>query len=181
MEIAVRNKKWDEERFLIERKKVLSTWPTGSDVDFEEAVEYHKNLPEHKNFTKVIQKLHQKRKTVIFPRAGTPILEQEIELNKTLVEAGLPMIPLTPDSYCRLGQYAKAEKGLEESNKTGQPKLNGFPIVIHGVKNTRKIVENTDAALNQRLTNIGGARLMAEIAFASGISGNSFNNRTSIQ
>ena len=169
MEIAVRNRKWDEERFLRERKKVLSTWPTGKDVDFEEAVEYHRNLPEHKNFTKVIQKLHQEGKTVIFPRAGTPVLEQEIELNKTLVEAGLPLIPLTPDSYCRLGQYAKAEKGLEESNRTGQPKLNGFPIVIHGVKGTRKIVENTEAALNQRLTNIGGARLMAEIAFASGI------------
>ncbi len=169
MVIAVRNRKWDEDRFLKERKEVLSTWPTGEDVDFEEAVEYHRNLPEHKNFSKVIQKLHQEKKTVIFPRAGTPILEQEIELNKTLVEAGLPVIPLTPDSYCRLGQYAKAEKGLEESNKTGQPKLNGFPIVIHGVKNTRKIVENTDAALNQRLTNIGGARLMAEIAFASGI------------
>jgi len=169
MKIAVRNRKWDEERFLRERKEVLSTWPTGKDVDFEEAVEYHRNLPEHKNFSKVIQKLHQESKTVIFPRAGTPILEQEIELNKTLVKAGLPVIPLTPDSYCRLGQYAKAAKGLEESNKTGQPKLNGFPIVIHGVKNTRKIVENTDAALNQRLTNIGGARLMAEIAFASGI------------
>jgi len=30
-------------------------------------------------------------------------------------------------------------------------------------------VENTEAALNQRLTNIGGIKLMAEIAFASGI------------
>ena len=85
MEIAVRNRKWDEERFLRERKNVLSEWPTGKDVDFEEAVAYHRNLPEHKNFTKVMQKLHQEGKTVIFPRAGTPILEQEIELNKTLV------------------------------------------------------------------------------------------------
>ena len=115
MELKVRNTRWDEERFLRERENVLSTWPTGKDVDFEEAVEYHKNLPEHKNFTKVMQKLHQEQETVIFPRAGTPILEQEIELNKALVEAGLPLIPLTPDSYCRLGQYAKAEKGLEES------------------------------------------------------------------
>ncbi len=169
MEITVRNKKWDEERFLRERKEVLSRWATGKEVDFEEAVEYQKSLPEHKNFTKVIQKLHQEGKTVVFPRAGTPILEQEIELNKALVEAGLPVIPLTPDSYCRLGQYDKAQRGLEESNKTGQPKLNGYPTVIHGVKNTRKVVENTEAALNQRLTNIGGIKLMAEIAFASGV------------
>ena len=169
MEITVRNKKWDEGRFLKERKKVLASWPTGKEVDFEEAVAYQKSLPEHKNFTKVIQRLHREGKTVIFPRAGTPILEQEIELNRTLVAAGLPLIPLTPDSYCRLGQYAKAQKGLEESIRTGQPKLNGYPTVIHGVKNTRKVVESTEAALNHRLTNIGGPRLMAEIAFASGV------------
>ena len=169
METTSKNKKWDLDRFLAERKKVLAAWPTGKEVDFDEAVEYHKRLPDHKNFTKVVQKLHREGRTVMFPRGGTPILEQEIELNRVLVEAGLPVIPLTPDSYCRLGQYAKAEKGLEESNKSGKPKLNGYPTVIHGVKNTRKVVENTEAALNQRLTNIGGIKLMAEIAFASGI------------
>ena len=169
MEITVRNKKWDEERFLRERKEVLSMWPTGKEVDFDDAVAYHKSLPDHKNFTKVMQRLHREGETAIFPRVGTPILEQEIELNKALVEAGLPVIPLTPDSYCRLGQFAKAQKGLEESNRTGQPKLNGYPTVIHGVKNTRKVVESTEAALNQRMTNLGGVKLMAEIAFASGL------------
>lgn len=169
MESTVRNKKWDEERFLRERKDVLAMWQTGREVDFAEAVAYHRNLPEHKQFGKVMRNLHSRGRTVVFPRAGTPILEQEIELNRTLVEAGLPIIPLTPDSYCRLGNYAMAQRGLEESNKTGKPKLNGFPTVIHGVKNTRKVVENTEAALNQRLTNIGGIRLMAEIAFAAGI------------
>src|SRR4030067_1962329 len=104
MEISVRNRKWDEDRFLKEREKVLSSWPTGKEVDFEEAVAYQKSLPDHKNFTRVIQKLHREGKTVIFPRAGTPILEQEIELNKALVAAGRPVIPLTPDSSCRCGQ-----------------------------------------------------------------------------
>jgi methylaspartate mutase epsilon subunit len=169
MESKVKNQKWDEERFLRERKEVLSMWPTGKEVDFEEAVEYHKSLPEHKQFGRVMQKLHIEGRTVVFPRAGTPILEQEIELNQTLVEAGLPIIPLTPDSYCRLGNYAMAQKGLEESNRTGKPKLNGYPTVIHGVNNTRKVVESAQAALNQRLTNVGGIRLMAEIAFAAGI------------
>jgi methylaspartate mutase epsilon subunit len=169
MEIIVRNRKWDEDRFLKERKDVLSRWPTGKEVDFEEAVEYHKGLPDSKNFTRVMQQLHREGRSVIFPRAGTPILEQEIELNHALYEAGLPVIPLTPDSYCRLGQYARAQQGLEESIKAGRPKLNGYPTVIHGVGNTRKVVENTEAALNQRLTNMGGIRLMAEIAFAAGI------------
>jgi methylaspartate mutase epsilon subunit len=95
-------------------------------------------------------------------------LEQEIELNKTLYESGLPLIPVTPDSYCRLLKFDKAKQGLEESIKSGKPKLNGFPTVIHGVKNTRKVVESTEAALNQRMTNLD-TRLMGEIAFAAGM------------
>jgi len=168
MDIKVRNKKIDEKEFLKERQEVLSMWPTGREVDLEEAIEYHKRLPDHKNFMKVAERLHREGKTVVFPRAGTPILEQEIELVRTLYETGLPLIPVTPDSYCRLCKFDKAKQGLEESIKTGKPKLNGFPTVIHGVKNTRKVVESTEAALNQRMTNLDN-RLMGEIAFAAGI------------
>jgi methylaspartate mutase epsilon subunit len=168
MEIKVRNKKLDEGEFLKERKEVLSMWPTGKEVDLEEAIEFHKRLPDHKNFGKVAERLQREGKTVVFPRAGTPILEQEIELNKTLYESGLPLIPVTLDSYCRLLKFDKAKQGLEESIRSGQPKLNGFPTVIHGVKNTRKVVESTEAALNQRMTNLD-KRLVGEIAFAAGM------------
>jgi methylaspartate mutase epsilon subunit len=168
MKIKVRDRKLDEEEFFKERETVLSMWPTGKEVDLEEAIEYHKTLPDHKNFMKVADRIRQEGKTVVFPRAGTPILEQEIELNKTLYESGLPLIPVTPDSYCRLLKFDKAKQGLEDSIKSGKPKLNGFPTVIHGVKNTRKVVENTEAALNQRMTNLD-TRLMGEIAFAAGM------------
>jgi methylaspartate mutase epsilon subunit len=164
----VQDRKIEEGKFLKERQKVLSMWPTGKEVDLEEAVEYHRKLPDHKNFMKVADQIRQGARTVVFPRAGTPILEQEIELNKTLYESGLPLIPVTPDSYCRLLKFDKAKQGLEDSIRSGRPKLNGFPIVIHGVKNTRKVVESTEAALNQRMTNLD-TRLMAEIAFASGM------------
>lgn len=169
MQSRVRNKKIDEEVFLKSREEVLSLWPTGKEVDLEEAIAYQKALPDHKDFGKVVANLHKDGRIVVFPRAGTPILEQEIELNQSLVEAGLPCIPVTPDSFCRLGRYDKAQEGLKESIRTGKPMLNGYPTVIHGVKNTRKMTENTPAALNQRLTNVGGVQLMAEIAFASGI------------
>ena len=163
-----RNKRIDEAEFLKERQSVLSMWPTGKDVDLDEAIAYHKSLPDHKNFMKVASKLHQEGQTVVFPRAGTPIIEQEIELNNTLYDSGLPLIPVTPDSYCRLLRFDKAQRGLEASIQSGTPKLNGFPTVVHGVKNTRRVVENTKAALNQRMTNLD-TRLLAEIAFASGI------------
>ena len=168
MTTSFRNKRIDEEEFLKERQAVLSMWPTGKEVDLDEAIAYHKSLPDHKNFMKVASKLHEEGRTVVFPRAGTPIIEQEIELNNTLYDSGLPLIPVTPDSYCRLLRFDKAQRGLEASIQSGSPKLNGFPTVIHGVKNTRKVVENTKAALNQRMTNLD-TRLLGEVAFASGI------------
>jgi len=164
-----RNKRIDQGEFLKERQSVLSMWPTGREVDLDEAIAYHKSLPDHKNFMRVASRLHEEGRTVVFPRAGTPIIEHEIELNNTLYDAGLPLIPVTPDSYCRLLRFDKAQKGLEASILSGSAKLNGFPTVIHGVKNTRKIVENTMAALNQRMTNLD-TRLLGEVAFASGIS-----------
>ncbi len=50
------NKKIDESEFLKERQKVLSMWPTGREVDLDEAFAYHKDLPDHKNFMMVANK-----------------------------------------------------------------------------------------------------------------------------
>ncbi len=167
---SVRNKKLDEKEFLKERETVLGMWPTGRKVDLDEAIEFHKGLPDHKNFAKVADRLRREQRTVVFGRGGTPILEQEIELNKAIVEAGSPLVPLTTDSYTRLLRFDKSEKGLEASIQAGSAKLNGFPTVVHGVENTRKVVEATEAALNQRVSNLD-KRLVSEIAFAAGISG----------
>jgi uncharacterized protein (TIGR01319 family) len=67
-------------------------WPTGKEVDLNEAINYHKSFSEKRIYSKVAQRLRQEGKTVVFPRAGTPIIEQETALNKTLVETGLPLI-----------------------------------------------------------------------------------------
>jgi methylaspartate mutase epsilon subunit len=170
MEIRIRNKKLDQDVFLKERNKVLSMWPTGKEVDLDEAMEYQKNLSERRTFGKVVEKLDREGKTVVYTRAGTPILEDEIELNRALVASGLPLIPVTTDSYTRLGQFDKAERGLQDSVRAGRPMLNGFPIVNHGIKNTRKMAESCEAAYNPRFANVDG-RLIAEIAFASGMTG----------
>ena len=170
MEIKARNKKIDEDEFMKMRIEVLSEWPTGREVDLEEAIEYQKKLPEHKNFSRVVERLHNEGRTVVFPRAGTPILEEEIELVRTLVEVGVPLIPVTSDSYTRETRYAKVEKILEESIRTGKPLLNGYPLINHGVKNTRKVVESADGAFDPRLGH-SCQKLGAEIAFASGMTG----------
>lgn len=165
------NKIIDEEIFTKMRQEVLSQWPTGKEVDLDEAVEYHKSLPESKSFYKVVEKLRKEGKTVVFPRAGTPVLEDEIELVQSLSEAGVPLIPVTSDSYTRAAQYEKAQKLLDESVKTGKPLLNGYPTINHGVKKTRKVIESAEGAFTARLGTTGATRLGSEICLASGMTG----------
>lgn len=50
--MELRNKKWTNEEFFEVRKDVLNQWPTGSEVDLKEAIEYNKKIPDHKNFQK---------------------------------------------------------------------------------------------------------------------------------
>jgi methylaspartate mutase epsilon subunit len=165
MEIKIRNRKIDEELFLKMHQQVLAEWPTGREVDLEEAVAYNRALPDSKNFMKVSLKQAAEGITTVWPRAGTPILEDEITLVKTLVSSGIRHVPVTTDSYTRNYQFEKATLALEESIKTGKVLLNGYPIVVHGVKNTRKVIESVDAAFSPR----GAVKLAMEIALASGM------------
>ena len=54
--IDIKNKKWTDDEFYKVRKEVLATWPTGSEVDLDEAIAYHKSLPEHKVFSNKLNK-----------------------------------------------------------------------------------------------------------------------------
>jgi methylaspartate mutase epsilon subunit len=170
MKAEVKQERINIDRFKTMREEELSLWPTGKEVDLEEAIEYQKSLPESKSFLKVTERLHKEGKTVVWPRAGTPILDEEIKLCRTMVESGVPLIPVTTDSYTRLLQFDKAQQGLDESTRSGRPMLNGYPIINHGVRNTRKLVESCEGAFDPRVSRLS-QKLGAEIAFASGMTG----------
>ncbi|MFA5307978.1 MAG: hypothetical protein WC370_00645 [Dehalococcoidales bacterium] len=156
------NQRIDDEILMKKRREELDRWPTGREVDFEEAVAFQKSLPDSKVWWKVMVKLREEGRMSVFPRAGTPILEKMIELCQGLRDSGVVLIPVTTDSYTRHGQYEKVQGILDECNRTGQALLNGYPIINQGVKNTRKLVESVDAAFSPR--GAGG-----EIAIASGL------------
>jgi len=171
METRLRNKRLDEKEFLKMRGPVLALWPTGREVDLDEAIEYQKKLPDSKSWHKVAQKLHEEGRTAIFPRAGTGLLEDQISLSKKLVESGVPFIPVTTDSYTRQLDFEKVENILAEMRKTGRKLLNGFPIINYGVKQIRKLVESVDwGAFNPRLS-LKSYPLATEISFAAGMTG----------
>ncbi len=171
--IKVKQQRIDEDVFMEKRKEVLAVWPTGKEVDLEEAVAYQKALPDSKRFHKILEKYHDEGRISLFPRQGTPLVEDEIALIRSLNELDIHLLPFTTDSYTRNLQLDKVEKGLQESIRTGKPALNGYPIINHGVKTNRRVVEACDGALDPRSSRIGQS-MVAEIAFASGM--NAFPN-----
>jgi len=166
--IEVKQQRVDEDVFMAKRKGVLSIWPTGGEVDLDEAVEYQQALPDNRRFHKILQRVHDEGRLGLFPRQGTPLVDDEIALIRSLNELGIYLIPFTTDSYTRNLQLDKVERGLEESKRTGKAALNGYPLINHGVKTNRKVVESTEGALDPRSSRIGQA-LVSEIAFASGM------------
>ena len=60
--------KMSMDEFRRQQKEVLASWPTGKDVNFQEAVDYHKSLPDSKVFSK---KLEQARKDKVTPVSYT--------------------------------------------------------------------------------------------------------------
>ncbi len=166
--IRVKQQRIDDETFAKMRREVLSAWHTGKEVDLDEAIEYQKKLSDSKNFTKALAKYKEEGKIGLFPRSGVPDVGEEIKLLRGLNEVGVRLFPFTTDSYTRNLQLDKAQKGLEESIKTGKRKLNGYPIINHGVKTTRRVVESCEGAFDPRSSRVANS-FVGEIAFASGM------------
>lgn len=162
------NKKLSEDVFSGIRKDVLTQWPTGKDVDFDKTVEYHKQIPMRKNFSKKLAVAKQKGDTLIQPRAGVALIDEHIELLKYLQDVGeADLLPTTIDSYTRHNRYQEAEKGIHESMKEKRSMLNGFPAVNHGVGACRRVNEALDIPVQVR-HGTPDARLLAEITMSGG-------------
>ncbi len=166
--IKVKQERIDDKTFAKMREEQLAQWPTGKEVDIDEAVEYHKTLPEHKNFTKRLARYKAEGKIGLFPRSGVPVVEEEIQLLQGLNAVGVELFPFTTDSYTRNLQLDKCQQGLDESIRTGKKKLNGYPIINHGVKVTRKVVESCVGAFDPRSSRVANS-FVGEIAFAAGM------------
>ena len=164
----IRNKKLSDDEFYGIRKEIMGQWATGKDVNFDEAIEYHKSMPESKSFSKKLSEAKKERKTLIQPRAGVALIEDHIKLLQYLQNNGeADLLPTTIDSYTRQNRYEEAENGIKESIRTQKSMLNGFPAVNHGVYGCRQIIENLDIPVQVR-HGTPDARLLTEICYAGG-------------
>ncbi len=166
--MKIKNEKLTNDAFFAERKEILQHWPTGKNIDFDEAVEYQKSIPEEKRFGAKLAKAAENNETLIQPRAGVAIYQEHIKLLQYLeTEGEADLLPTTVDSYTRLNRYNEAETGIEKSKESGRSMLNGFPIVNYGKDICRTV---TSALTNPVQVRHGtpDARLLTEISIAGG-------------
>ena len=166
--MEIQNKKLSDDVFYKERAEVLTQWPTGKDVDLEEAIAYHKAMPEYRNFAKKLSDAKKENRTLIQPRAGVPVVEEHIKLLQYLEKYGeADLLPSTIDSYTRQNRYEEGEHGIAESIRLGRAMMNGFPAVNHGVAKCRQVIESVKVPVQVR-HGTPDARLLTEITFAGG-------------
>ena len=168
--MELKNERWSDEEFQRERKKVLALWPTGRDVDLNEAVEFHHSRLAPKNYAKEVVRAKAEGRTLVQPRGGVALVDEHIKLLKCLQdEGGADLLPTTTDTYTRNVRFNEAQEGIEASLRAGRSMLNGLPVVNHGVKNVRKVIE----AMDRPIIILSGTpfpQLTSEVALAAGFS-----------
>jgi len=107
-------------------------------------------------------------KMLVQPRGGFPTYEKQFALYEFFVDANVDVLPLTIDSNTRLNDYATAKKMLRLSEANEVDMLNGYPLVNHGYRSTRKMMTHFNHPVSLR-HGTPDARLLIEIAIASGI------------
>lgn len=107
-------------------------------------------------------------KMLVQPRGGFPTYEKQFALYEFFVAANVDVLPLTIDSNTRLNDYTTARKMLRLSEANEIDMLNGYPLVNHGYRSTRKMMTHFNHPVSLR-HGTPDARLLIEIAIASGI------------
>jgi methylaspartate mutase epsilon subunit len=173
--MKVTNKKWSEDDLFEMRKEVLAQWPTGRDVDLNEAIEYHKQIPLKKRIQELLKVSRQQGVRQVGKQFGHALVEDNVEHIKLLEDAGIDNVTIVLDTYSRHGQFQKAQAALEGSRKRGGTMLNGYPVVNQGVQNTRKFIELVDIPMWSGCAHDEDPRLAVEVTLAGGFTGIQFH------
>lgn len=165
------NKKWSDEYFAQERKKVLAMWPTGREVDLDEAAAYHNGMPESKNAALKVLEARKRRITYLCPSSGSDTIDAHKELLLYLqTEGQADLLTSYIDSLTRNCRFEAAREGLEKAKESGKAVLNGFPVVVHGIAGNREVIEAVDLPVLM-FGPTPDARLTHEIGLAGGHTG----------
>ncbi len=148
-----------EEREIILSNEYVDTF------DFDEVKEFVTNANKE---LFISHHFKNKDKMLVQPRGGFPTYKKQFALNEFFVNANVDVLPLTIDSNTRLNDYGTAKKMLRLSEENDVDMLNGYPLVNHGYRTTRKMITHFNKPVSLR-HGTPDARLLIETAIASGI------------
>ncbi len=167
--MELNNQRWSDEEFLAIRKEVLSLWPTGSEIDLDEAAEYLRRIPLERDYARAVVRAQESGATLVQPRGGVALIEDHIALLQCLQDqGGADLLPNTTDTYTRNLRFHDAQRGIEESRRAGRSMLNGCPIVNHGLKAARRMAESVRRPIIV-LSGTAFPQITAEMGFAGGL------------
>jgi methylaspartate mutase epsilon subunit len=156
------------ETFYQQREEILGKWPTG-----QEARNLHSNgvyLSKVPQYSREQLAVNQGlRKTLIQPRCGVASVNDQIRLFQIYKSVGADTLSYQVDSLTRNNDYPGAAEAIRESEASGVPTVNGFPVVNHGVSSLRRVMAETRVPLQTRHST-RCPELLAEISYAGGVS-----------
>lgn len=147
-----------------EREIILSNEYVDS-FDFAEVSEFVTNASKD---LFISHHFKNQKKMLVQPRGGFPTYKKQYALYEFFVNANVDVLPLTIDSNTRLNDYATSKKMLRLSEENDVDMLNGYPLVNHGYRTTRKMITHFNKPVSLR-HGTPDARLLIETAIASGI------------
>ena len=148
-----------EEREIILANEFVETF------DFAEVEDFVKNADKS---LFISHHFKHTNKMLVQPRGGFPTYKKQYSLYEFFVDANVDVLPLTIDSNTRLNDYNTAAKMLRLSEENDVDMLNGYPLVNHGYRTTRKMIAHFNKPVSLR-HGTPDARLLIEQAIASGI------------
>ncbi len=150
---------------LQEEREIILNNEFVDNFDFAEVEDFVRNASKDLFISHAFK---TQKKMLVQPRGGFPTYKKQYALNEFFIEANVDVLPLTIDSNTRLNDYATAKKMLRLSEENEVDMLNGYPLVNHGYRTTRKMITHFNKPVSLR-HGTPDARLLIETAIASGI------------
>ena len=105
----VSDQRWEEDYFLAQRAGVLKEWPTGNEVDLEEALQYHKALPDHRVQAKQLARAKAEGGIMILPQLGQALMPTMLEFIR-FVEGQCGMSDWNDSWFLILDAYSRKKR-----------------------------------------------------------------------
>lgn len=150
---------------LQKERDVITRNEYADSFDFDEIEHFITHAPKELFISHHFKK---RQGVLVQPRGGFPTYKKMFQLYETFMGADIDVLPLTVDSNTRLNDYAMAKKMLILSEENEMDMLNGYPLVNHGYRTTRKMITHFNKPVSLR-HGTPDARLLVETALASGI------------